>query len=79
MELTGTIVLDGILPSNEIGPPIKNGQTYTVIEEYTCGCGEVHLNVGIPSSLNFVECYLCRETLPNSNKIWWINKRRMKF
>lgn len=64
------------LPGNDIGPRLTKGENYEVVKEYTCKCGQVHYDVGIVSTLNYVECYLCRETLPDSKKIHWCNSIR---
>lgn len=64
------------LPGNDIGPRVVVGESYDVIKEYTCKCGQIHYDIGIVSKLNYVECYLCRETLPDSKKIHWANSTR---
>lgn len=53
------------LPGNDIAPPLKTGEEYTVTEIHTCKCGKHHLNVGLPLEVNWVTCYDCNQKLPN--------------
>ncbi len=68
------VVLDKPFPVNEIGPDIKNEQEYELKEEYTCNCKEVHYNIGLPLKVNYVECYKCRERLPDTTH--WCHSSR---
>lgn len=51
-------------PVNTIAPDLEIGKEYILKQDYTCECGEIHYNVGLPLEVNYVECYKCREQLP---------------
>lgn len=73
-----TVINDQILPGNEVGPNIQNGQLWPVIKTHTCACGEEHVDIGILSTLNYVTCYKCEENLPESTKIHWCHSSRFE-
>jgi hypothetical protein len=60
------VVNDAYMPGNDEGPLIKNGNKYPVKGMFMCTCGELHIDIGLISHLNYVTCYKCREELPNS-------------
>jgi len=72
------IVNDDYLPGNDVKPPIKIGEQHFVLREHVCKCGEIHLDIGLKSEYNFITCYKCREDLPESENIHWINQCRTK-
>lgn len=67
---------DKKFPVNEIGPKVKEGNSYKLIESMKCSCGEEHYNIGLPLEVNYVECYKCREKLPLTNH--WCHSSRFK-
>jgi len=68
---------DKPFPINEYGPPLTEGNEYSLIEIFTCGCGEQHYNVGLELHLNYVQCYKCREDLPKTNH--WCHSSRFSY
>lgn len=64
-------------PVNEIGPQLVLDKEYTLEEVYKCECGEEHYNVGLPLEINYVECYKCRERLPDHTH--WCHSSRFKI
>jgi hypothetical protein len=68
-----------LLGENTIAPPLKLGRNYPLNDQYTCKCGEVHLDVGLSSEeakIGRVTCYKCKEVLPNSDKTYWCHSSR---
>ncbi len=65
------------LEGNNIAPPLELKE-YTIKQLFTCGCGQTHVDVGLQSEVNYVECYKCRQTLPNSKEVHWCNSIRFK-
>lgn len=64
-------------PVNNIAPPLTEGVEYELLEVHTCSCGEEHYNVGLPMKIvNYVECYKCRERLPDTTH--WAHSSRFK-
>lgn len=61
-------------------PNVKVGNTYQVIEQCVCECGETHYNVGLKSNLNYVSCHKCNELLPKSGVggVHWAHSSRFK-
>lgn len=53
------------LKGNDKAPELVLNKIYSLRDIFICKCGERHYNVGLPMMLNYVECYKCRETLPN--------------
>lgn len=72
------VINDAYMPGNDEGPVIKNGQKYPVKNTCKCGCGELHVDIGLISHLNYVTCYKCKEDLPNSKfgGIHWTHSSR---
>lgn len=64
------------MPKNDKAPELELNKEYIAKELFQCGCGELHINIGLPLNLNYVECYKCRETLPNTNH--WCHYSRFK-
>lgn len=67
---------DKPLPGNEVGPPLKYGVEYQVVENYKCGCGLDHYNVGLKSEYNWISCRECGEKLPKGDEIHWCSSER---
>lgn len=76
-----TCIDDGFLKGNEYKPAVKKGEIYDLKRSVTCGCGQVHYDVGLTSTLNYVSCYKCREDLPEASygKTHWANSIRFKL
>lgn len=55
------------LVGNDIAPPLKEGEEYSLIDIHICKCGKQHYNVGLPLNVNWVKCYDCKEELPLTN------------
>lgn len=55
------------LQGNDVAPPLKDGEIYTVNEIHTCGCSKEHFDVGLPLDYNYVRCHACQEQLPPTN------------
>lgn len=64
-------------PINEIGPKLVLGKEYVLESKFKCGCGEDHYDVGLPLEINYVECYKCRERLPEN--IHWCHSSRFEL
>lgn len=78
-EETKTIICinDKPFPVNEIGPPVQLNKEYELQEVHKCSCGQEHYNVGLPLEINYVECYKCRERLPDTTH--WCHSSRFKI
>lgn len=61
-------------PVNEIGPSLELNKEYNLLKVIKCGCGEEHYNIGLPLEVNYIECYKCRERLPDTTH--WCNSSR---
>ncbi len=66
------------MPGNDKGPDLLLDKMYQLKQIHTCSCGEKHFDVGLVSSLNYIECYKCREDLPLGNEIHWCHSSRFK-
>jgi hypothetical protein len=66
------------LPGNTIAPPLVLNQAYDLKRTYICKCGEVHCDVGLKSTHNFIRCYKCGEELPDGTNIHWAHSSRFK-
>lgn len=66
------------LPGNDIGPDLNSETKYEAKEVYTCKCGQKHIDVGLVSSRNWINCYACSEKLPRATDggIQWCHPRR---
>jgi hypothetical protein len=54
------------LSGNDIAPKVIEGDKYIAKELHTCGCGKLHIGVGLPMECNWVKCYDCSEELPST-------------
>lgn len=72
------VINEAYMPGNDEGPLIKEGQRYPVKNTYKCKCGELHVDIGLLSHLNYVTCYKCGEELPNSKfgGVHWCHSSR---
>jgi len=73
------VVFDDYFKGNEYKPDLKLGETKKILGTHTCKCGELHLNVGLLSDINYVSCYKCGEHLPNGNFIHWAHSSRFSL
>jgi len=67
------------LTGNEIGPPVEREKDYTIQEVLKCTkCGSEHLDIGIKSTVNSIECHECATNLPRAEpgQIWWCHPTR---
>ncbi len=60
--------------NNTIAPELTLNGDYKALDIFMCKCGEQHINVGLKLEINYVECYKCRETLPDTNH--WCHSSR---
>ncbi len=67
------------LDGNSVAPPLVLGVSYPVVDVYKCKCGQEHLNVGLVSKYNYVNCYKCSNPLPNGDKIHWAHPIRFEL
>jgi hypothetical protein len=72
-----TVVYDGFLPEKTEKPNLRNGEEKIVKATHVCGCGELHLDVGLLSELNYVSCFKCAEVLPG--EAHWCHSGRFKL
>lgn len=72
-------VFDGHLPDNDCGPDVTINTIYTPRGIMQCACGQNHIDVGLPSMLNYVTCYKCKEVLANGDKIAWCHPSRFQI
>jgi hypothetical protein len=74
-------IIKDILPGNKYGPDLElDNSEYIVRNIVTCGCGRQHLDVGLPSYLEYVSCYECNEELTQGTVIHWCHASRfVKF
>lgn len=66
------------LQGNDVAPPLKVGEGYIVKEVFTCGCGQDHLDVGLVSEYNWINCYKCGKSLPRGTEIHWCHPTRFE-
>lgn len=66
------------LKGNEIGPPLKIDDEYSIVDVYKCNCGLEHYDVGLKSEYNYISCrnINCSEKLPKGDKIHWCSPDR---
>lgn len=67
---------DSPLPSNNVAPPLKVGESYVAQDVITCSCGSKHVNVGLVSEYNYISCFECKAQLPDGDKIHWCHPSR---
>jgi hypothetical protein len=70
------VVNNHLLEGNTIKPNLVLHAKHEVKDVFVCGCGEVHLDIGLPLEINYVSCYKCREELPLKNNTHWCNSIR---
>lgn len=68
------------LPGNEIAPPLKMDEEKELVGTCTDSKGNVHYDVGIKSTVNWITSYETGEILPDSEvgKVWWCHPSRFK-
>jgi rRNA maturation protein Nop10 len=64
------------LPGKGIAPPLELHQEYTLKDVCFDKEGNPHLDVGLPSTVNFVKSYETGEELPDGHKIHWCHPSR---
>jgi hypothetical protein len=79
-EIDDTVTVCNIEPleGNTIAPELTMGEERKVIDIAIDSKGNQHLNVGIPSQINYVRSYETGEELPNGDKIHWCHPSRFK-
>jgi len=68
-----------VLPNNEVGPNLIEGQEYPVKEIILDSAGNQHLDVGLISKLTYIRSYETKEELPNGDKIHWCHPSRFEL
>lgn len=69
---------DKPLEGNEIAPPVKIGEEYTVETIYACLCGQEHYDVGLKSKHNYIRCHNCKREIPKGDIIHWCHPSRFE-
>lgn len=64
------------LPGNQKSPELEIDKEYTVKEILLDSKGNQHLDVGLPSSLNYVTSYETKEELERGDEIHWCHPSR---
>lgn len=64
------------LPGNDRAPALELEKEYPVIEVILDSKGNQHLDVGLPSNLNYVTSHETGEELPRGNEIHWCHPSR---
>jgi hypothetical protein len=64
------------MPGKDTAPNLELGRSYKVKGICLDRDGNQHLDVGIPSSLNFVKSHETGEELPEGTKIHWCHPSR---
>ena len=65
-----------LLPDNEVGPPLKEGNDYSLKDIHVCECGQAHYDVGLVSEYAYISCYKCKTQLPKGTTIHWCHPDR---
>lgn len=64
------------LRGNDVAPAVKVGKTYYIANIVEDSKGNQHLDVGLPSSVNYVRSFETKEELPKGNIIHWCHPSR---
>lgn len=67
------------LKGNEEAPNLKFDKEYIVKEIILDKEGNQHLDVGLPSELNYIRSYETKEELPRGKEIHWCHPSRFKL
>jgi hypothetical protein len=67
------------LPGNEEGPNLKVGEIYLIKEIVLDSAENQHLDVGLPSHLNYITSYETKEELPRGKEIHWCHPSRFEL
>lgn len=67
---------DQLLKGNTHKPKVILDEEYTIKEIIEDSAGNQHLDIGLPSRLNFVTSYETKEELPRGEKIHWCHPSR---
>lgn len=73
---TLTAINNQPLPGNKIAPPLKLAEPYTVKGIIQDSQGNDHIDVGIPSAVEYVRSYETGEELPGGDNIWFCHPSR---
>lgn len=73
------VVNAAILPGNEEGPKLKEGDRMEVKAIVLDSAGNQHLDVGLVSELSYVSSYETKEQLPNGDSIHWCHPSRFEL
>ncbi len=66
------------LPGNNVAPPLKEGEMYTILKIFVDHEGNQHLDVGLKSEYNYIDSYETEVNLPHGNKIHWCHPTRFE-
>lgn len=69
---------DEVLPGNDIGPALKKNAIYQVKDIILDGKKNQHLDIGLPSALNWVTSYETGEILLRSDRVHWCHPSRFE-
>lgn len=66
------------LSDSGVVPPLVLGEEKKIEAVTGCGCGEVHLDLGLKSRYNYITCYKCGDDLPFGDRIHWTHSSRVE-
>lgn len=67
------------LEGNDVAPPLSLTKEYVVKDVFVCSCGQHHIDVGLVSKYNWINCYKCAKPLPNGTEIHWCHPSRLEL
>lgn len=67
------------LGDNEVAPPLKMDENYTVKDICVDSAGNQHLDVGLKSRYNYVRSFETQEELPKGDSIHWCHPSRFEL
>lgn len=73
------VINDQLLPGNDKKPDIKGGDIEIISQLHVCHCGELHVDIGLSSKLNYITCYKCQEELPGGHTHHWCHSSRFEL
>jgi hypothetical protein len=67
------------LEGNSVAPELELDKEYTVKSIVLDSQGNQHLDVGLPSTHNYIRSWETKEELPNGDTIHWCHPSRFKL
>lgn len=80
LKLGQAVRVINIAPLSDSGivPPLSLGEERKIEAFTSCGCGEIHLDLGLKSKYNYIKCYKCGDELQLGYKIHWAHSSRVE-